>query len=109
MPFRSREAVLKAVGKAVRRGVRDWGESVFDRSQRYVPVESSFLQHSGDFAIMDNGIQIIYRAPYAAERENIVPKKTRQRAPRGTHYLERAASEESLFDHLVNSLRRALK
>ena len=98
---------IKEFTKALQRGVQIFGEAVFDKSQRYVPVESGILKQSGYFTPMKDGIDIRYAAPYASAREHIVPKVSRQRWPRGTHYIERAEKEElvSLAWHIAAGIR----
>lgn len=106
MNFQSEEDAEEAVIEAVLRGIRDWGEETFALTQEFVPVEKGTLKNSGEFQILTNGVHIVYHAPYAWIRENIVPKKTRQVDPRGTHYFARAEEKSDLVFSIVNSLRR---
>lgn len=104
--FSSDEEAEDAVVEACLRGVRDWGEESFELSQEYVPVVKGTLKSSAEFIILTDGVRIVYHAPYAWIRENIVPKKTAQVQPRGTHYVERARQKADLVASVVNSLRR---
>jgi len=106
MIFNSEDEAEDAVVEALLRGVRDWGEEAFALSQEYVPVVKGTLKSSGEFTILSDGVRLIYHAPYASIRENIVPKKTEQKDPRGTHYLERASKKADFLDSVVNSLKR---
>jgi len=106
MIFNSVEEAENAIVDALLRGVRDWGEEAFALSQEYVPVDKGTLKNSADFQILTDGVRIVYHAPYAWVRENIVPKKTAQVDPRGTHYFQRAGDKADLVDSIVNSLKR---
>jgi len=106
MIFDSEEQAMEAIVEAILRGVRDWGEDTFNLTQQYVPVEKGILKGSGEFLMLTDGVHIVYHAPYAWIRENIVPKKTRQVFPRGTHYFKRSSEEADLVDSIVNSLKR---
>lgn len=89
------------------RGVRMFGEAVFDESQRNVPVVTGNLKESAEFFEIKEGIHIIYHAPYAMIRENVVPKKTEQRFPRGTHYTLRAVKTElyKLAEYIIRGIQ----
>jgi len=106
MIFNSEDEAEDAVVEALLRGVRDWGEEAFALSQEYVPVVKGTLKNSADFQILTDGVRIVYHAPYAWVRENIVPKKTAQVDPRGTHYFQRAEAKADFLDSIVNSLKR---
>jgi hypothetical protein len=71
-------------------GTKMFVEATFAESQLDVPVEKGVLKQSGEEYEITDGAEIDYHAPYACIREHIVPKKTRQRPPRGTFYVERA-------------------
>lgn len=47
-------------------GVRDLGQLIFLESQALVPVDKGTLKKSGTIRNISSGIQITYRAPYAA-------------------------------------------
>jgi len=106
MIFNSEEEAVDAILEALLRGVRDWGEEAFALSQENVPVLKGTLKSSGEFQILTDGVHIMYHAPYAWVRENIVPKHTTQVEPRGTHYFKRSLDDVNLIDNIVNSLRR---
>jgi len=78
------------------RGLQLFGEATFDSSQRFVPVEKGTLKQSASFWPTSKGVTITYTAPYALTRENVVPHHTRQKPPRGTHYMMRAIKKEAL-------------
>ena len=106
MIFNSEDEAEDAVVEALLRGVRDWGEEAFALSQEYVPVVKGTLKNSGEFQILTDGVHIVYHAPYAWVRENVVPKKTAQVAPRGTFYFKRADEKADLIGSIMNSLKR---
>ena len=85
---------IELLTEALVRGVQIFGEAVFDRTQRFVPVESGTLKQSGETVPTDKGIILVYHAPYALIREKVVPRRTRQKPPRGTFYVERAIKAE---------------
>jgi hypothetical protein len=106
MVFNSEEEAEEAIIDALLRGVRDWGEEAFKLSQDFVPVVKGTLKSSAEFKITTDGVKIVYHAPYAWVRENVVPKKTAQVDPRGTHYVQRAQEKADLVDSIVISLKR---
>ncbi len=54
-------------------GLHIGGDSVFDKSQRYVPVDEGTLKGSGVLEKHARGFRILYRTSYAARQEFGLP------------------------------------
>jgi hypothetical protein len=75
------------------RGLHDFGDEVFDQSQRDVPVDTGTLKGSGNLGKSSTGIVIVYRTTYAARQEfGLEPGATEQvrRHPVKRHTRRRA-------------------
>ena len=95
MPNRIAKQDIDEICEAFVRGLQLFGESAFDESQRNVPVDKGTLKQSGSFRPTSKGLDIEYTAGYALVRENVVPHRTAQKPPRGTHYMLRALQKEA--------------
>jgi len=66
----TRNKIIEAVVLGIQRN----GDRIFDISQQKVPVDTGNLKRSGFVNRLDNGIEMGYRAPYAAAVENGIPR-----------------------------------
>lgn len=70
MPGKLEDRLIAAMVRAI----HDWGDLVFTTSQRDVPVDKGTLKKSGILRKLPNGIEIVYRTPYAWPVHEGVPE-----------------------------------
>lgn len=83
------------VDKNVQEGITKCVDMVFDRSQKYVPVDTAELKRSAKKEVKGKGISTQGKVSYNAPHAYIVHERTEvaHRAPTCAKYLERAVRE----------------